>query len=160
MFSPTGYGKLIWVFGESYMSHHSEHSYARLLYHFVWATADRKPFITAEVEGKLYASIGQICKQRDWHLRAIGGTENHIHLIVQLSVKQELPDVVARIKSNSCRFIRKEGWPDFAWQQGYGVFTTDSLVRLQSYIDGQKAHHQQQDYADECRALAADKLVF
>jgi len=68
---------------------------------------------------------------------------------VQLPIKHELPDVVARIKSNSCKLIREAGWPDFAWQRGYGVFTTDSLPRLQKYIASQKTHHLTQDYEDE-----------
>ncbi|MCP3961577.1 MAG: transposase, partial [bacterium] len=57
------------------------HSHTSLKYHVVFSTKYRLPWITAELEPKLYAYIGGILRRKDGQMVEIGGVEDHIHLL-------------------------------------------------------------------------------
>ena len=56
----------------------------RLYYHLVWATKERQPLITLEKEPKLYNYIIGKADALGSIIHAIGGIENHIHLVVSI----------------------------------------------------------------------------
>jgi putative transposase len=53
----------------------------RTYYHLVWATHNRNPFITPTIESELYSYVESKIRSFDCPFHAIGGIENHIHLI-------------------------------------------------------------------------------
>lgn len=58
-------------------------------------------------------------------LHAIGGIEDHIHLIVSISPKLSNADFAKRIKGSSARYLNQEMAGDtytFVWQHEYAVF--------------------------------------
>ncbi len=57
--------------------------YTQLYLHFVWATWDRLPSISPEVEGPLYAAIIAKLRELKCVLIAIGGDVEHVHLLVR-----------------------------------------------------------------------------
>ena len=121
----------------------------RLYYHIVWATKERHPMISSDTESKLYGYIIGKANALGCIIHAIGGTENHIHLIASIPPKLSIADFVKNIKGSSAHYMNHE--PSFSlhyqfgWQRGYGVF---SLGRKQldgavAYVRNQKTHHQQ-----------------
>ena len=58
----------------------------RILVHVVFSTKERGNLITPAVEPELHAYLGGICGNRESPALAIGGTENHVHLLVSLSI--------------------------------------------------------------------------
>jgi putative transposase len=59
-------------------------------------------------------------------LHAIGGIEDHIHLIVSIPPKLSIADFAKRIKGSSARYLNQEFAKDnykFAWQHEYAVFS-------------------------------------
>ncbi|MGA9381149.1 MAG: IS200/IS605 family transposase [Phormidium sp.] len=120
----------------------------RLYYHLVWATKERQSLITPKREPDLYNYIVGKADSHRCIVHAIGGTENHIHLIVSIPPNFAIADFVQNIKGSSSHqmnqlLISSEG--KFAWQLGYGVF---SLGRKQlndaiAYVKNQKQHHLQ-----------------
>ena len=128
----------------------------RIYYHIVWSTATRLPLITENIEVKLYKYIKNKCDSLDCQLHAIGGVNDHIHLVVSIPPSMSISDFVRRIKGSSSHFINQtklESESKFAWQREYGVFSLggQQLVgkaslkenRAVAYANNQKEHHAQ-----------------
>ena len=120
-------------------------SYTQLYLHCVWATWDRLPLITAEVETPLYTVIAAKCRELGCTPLAIGGINDHIHLLVRLSPKIAVAQLVGQIKGASSHAVTHPIQPDhlFKWQGSYGAFTISqrSVPQVSGYILAQKAHH-------------------
>jgi putative transposase len=129
----------------------NHHSYTSLYYHLVWSTNGRQEFIYPEFREELYDYMGKIAIVKKWHLLAVGGTGNHIHLLLQINTLRTLSYVVSCLKANSSKFIREKFFSDFSWQAGYGVFSVDvtSLSRIKRYILNQEQHHSNMSYEKE-----------
>jgi REP-associated tyrosine transposase len=85
---------------------------------------------------------------------AIGGTENHAHVLFHLPPKLALAKAVQLLKGNSSKWIGEQGI-EFAWQEGYGAFSvsTSNLSAVTRYIRYQEAHHRKFSFEDEFRGL-------
>ncbi len=129
----------------------SHHAYTSMFYHIVWATKNRQPSIDPRFKKLLYEYIGKVAISKDWHLLAVGGVDNHIHVLIQKASRYTISDVVRLIKSNSSKFIRDKFLMNFTWQGGYSVFTVDisSLPRIKNYILNQEEHHRQMTFEKE-----------
>ncbi len=115
-------------------------------HHFVWATWDREPLLTGDVERHVYALIRQQCFLLKAELHALGGIEDHVHLFVTLPMTITLADFMKEVKGASARAVNNAyGSPkwSFKWQGGYGYFTVCSshASTVTRYIENQKQHH-------------------
>lgn len=121
--------------------------YSKLIYHLVWSTKNREPLIKKDFRKQLYIFIGGLALRRNWHLIAIGGISDHVHLLIQKDLKGALWEVVCKIKSNSSRFIKDNFSANFSWQEGYSAFTVDrlSVSKIKNYILKQEIHHKQKE---------------
>jgi len=130
------------------------HSYSRNHIHLVFSTKDRRNSIQKEMQPKLWAYIAGICKNYEMIAVAIGGTENHVHILFHLSPKISLSKAVQLLKANSSKWIGEQGM-DFAWQEGYGAFRVSSsnLDPVTRYIRNQEDHRRKFGFADEFRAI-------
>jgi len=130
----------------------------RVRLHIVFSTKDRRNLITPAVESELHAYLGGICRNRESPALAIGGTENHVHLLISLSKNLALSDFMMMLKKDSSKWIKKNRstFRDFHWQDGYGAFSIgESQVRtVTEYIRGQKERHATLTFEDELVALA------
>ena len=77
----------------------------RLFYHLVWATHERQPLITPAHEQILYPHIKGKVDFLECQLHAIGGIEDHIHIIVSIPPKLSISDFAKRIKGSSSRYL-------------------------------------------------------
>src|SRR6188472_782208 len=59
--------------------------FLQLYVHFVWATWDRLPLITPQAEARIYNCIAAKCHELKCDPIAIGGIEDHVHLLVRLA---------------------------------------------------------------------------
>jgi REP element-mobilizing transposase RayT len=80
----------------------------RLFYHLVWATHERQSLISPAHEQILYPYIKGKADFLGCQLHAIGGTENHVHLIVSIPPKLSISDFAKRIKGSSSRYLNQE----------------------------------------------------
>mgnify|MGYP002785659037 CR=1 FL=1 len=118
----------------------------KLYYHFVWATHQRKPLITRSREELLYQFIRHKTDELGGYVRAIGGIDDHVHLIVSIPPSLALAQYVHLIKGSSSRHMNSH-CPDpnapFKWQQEYGVFSISekNLSIAIRYVNNQKTHH-------------------
>jgi REP element-mobilizing transposase RayT len=132
-------------------------SYTCLHYHLVFSTKGRAPDITTEIRQRLWEYLGGIVNGAGGIPIQIGGTEDHVHLLVTLRQQPALADFMRELKAGSSGWIHHT-FPapkDFRWQTGYGAFTVShsALEIVKLYILNQEEHHKKQDYQDEFRAL-------
>lgn len=116
----------------------------RLYYHIVWATKGRHPLIDPAVESDLYGYIRGKAHALGCIVHAVGGMEDHIHLVVSIPPKLSIADFVQKIKGSSAHHLNQlPGYPKFGWQRGYGVFSLGGkqLPDAVGYVENQKNHH-------------------
>ncbi len=119
--------------------------YTQLYVHLTWSTWDRLPLITKIIQSRLYASIAKKCHQLKCEPLAIGGMEDHVHLLVRLHPAVAIATLIKEVKGTSSHLVTHELTPDefFKWQGGYGAFTIrkEDVLRLKTYIENQEFHH-------------------
>ncbi len=133
------------------------HTYSKLLTHVVWSTKDRVAMIPAAIRPDVHAYLGGIVREEGGTAVAIGGTADHVHLLIELPADQNVADCVRVVKTNASRWIH-ERWPErhaFSWQAGYGAFavSASNANRVIQYIRTQEEHHRRINYHDEFVAL-------
>ena len=132
-------------------------TYTNLLYHIVFSTRHRQPFIEPELQSELYPYLGGAIRDEGGILLERGGIADHLHLLVKLPATVALSNFVRGIKSNSSGLIHKrpEFNPAFAWQTGYAAFTVSKsqVPMISAYIQNQEKHHRKQSFKTELLAL-------
>lgn len=120
-------------------------SWYELFYHFVWATKYRAPTIDVKWESELYTVVIAKCKALDSWVHAIGGVQDHIHLVVSVSPTISIATFANQVKGNSSHFVNHVLQPNytFAWQPEYSVisFHRKHLPVMVQYVRNQKDHH-------------------
>ncbi len=119
--------------------------FTELYLHLVWATWDRLPLIEEAIEGRLYACIAEQCRSLKCDVIAIGGIEDHIHLLIRLHPTVAIAKLVKQTKGSSSHLVTHEIKPGefFKWQGAYGAFTLRKrdVPIVKAYIELQKQHH-------------------
>jgi REP element-mobilizing transposase RayT len=137
-------------------------SYSSAIFHIVFSTKERADLIRTDVLHELWKYVTGIARKHKMQMIAVGGTENHIHVLIALPARISLSDTVRTLKANSSRWLRESG-PAFSWQEGYGAFSVSpsQLERVKRYIANQKEHHTNRSYEDEfIRMLTAANIAF
>jgi REP element-mobilizing transposase RayT len=120
-------------------------SYLSLGVHIVWSTKERHPLITPDIEPRLYDFFRGIARRRGCDILAIGGTENHVHLLLVLPATIRPCDLIRELKAGSSRLIQETLKPDtwFDWQDNYALIAVSPSHRrrLIAYVNNQKQHH-------------------
>src|SRR5439155_21583465 len=100
-------------------------SLGSLYFHLVFSTKNREPFITAELQPRLFAYLGGILREHKGCLVAAGGVADHVHLLVSLHRDTSVSEALRLLKSNSSAWIHETFLElrAFAWQAGYGAFS-------------------------------------
>lgn len=128
-------------------------SLSSVLIHVIFSTKNRYPWITSEVEPELYAYMIALWKDLGCPSLQINGMLDHIHILFFLSRTVCLSEVVMKGKKESSKWIKSKGpqFREFAWQQGYGVFSVSesNADRVKDYIKNQKSHHATRTFEDE-----------
>lgn len=75
----------------------------QLLIHVVFSTKDRRNLITPDVEPDMHAYLGGICRDESSPALTIGGTANHVHLLISLGKSVAMSDLMLAVKKNSSK---------------------------------------------------------
>ncbi len=124
-----------------------------LLVHVVFSTKGREPIIFNEYSERIYSYIGGIIRSEGAEPLAIGGIEDHVHLVLKIRATHCLSDLVRKIKANSSKWVNENNLSSrkFAWQNGYGGFSVSAsqIEKVRSYIDKQAEHHKTKTFKEE-----------
>lgn len=129
------------------------HSFHNLLIHAVFSTKDRIRCMDADLRPKLFPYMGGIVREMGCTARLINGTEDHVHLLIDLRADVSVAECMRVIKANSSLWIHRT-WPPrrrFAWQTGYGAFTVSASNEdaVLEYINKQEQHHRRMSFEEE-----------
>jgi len=133
-------------------------SLAKILVHTVFSTKDRRPFLRDNVlREELHRYLGGILANHDCQPLSIGGGEDHVHILSTLSRTCQASEMVKEVKRGSSLWLKTKDpdLPDFAWQNGYGIFSIgfSQVEAVRNYIAGQEEHHRKVTFQDEFREL-------
>ena len=129
------------------------HSHSCCLLHVVFATAGRRSILPDAMREQLYGFIGGIAREHGLPALAVGGTADHIHVLISLPRTISVAKAIQVLKGSSSKWIH-ENFPHmrgFAWQEGYGAFSIGVSQRdvTVHYIETQMEHHQRYGFAEE-----------
>jgi REP element-mobilizing transposase RayT len=84
---------------------------------------------------------------------AIGGVQDHIHILLSLPATIPVAKAIEIIKGGSSKWIHESfpAYREFAWQEGYGAFSVSiSHVKATvAYIQTQGEHHRKKSFEEE-----------
>lgn len=118
--------------------------HAQLYVHLVWATYRRMPLIAGEVRTPVYAAIHAACGELDVEVIALGGVDDHVHLLVGLPPTVAVGAVAHRARGAATHLVNHT-FPEtfFLWQTGYAALTVSpsQLAVVSQYIQTQEMRH-------------------
>ena len=106
------------------------HSYATNYIHLVFSTKERNQTIQKDIQPRLWAYMATIYRNHDIITKAVGGLDDHAHLLFQLPAPLALSKSVYLVKAFSSKWM-KQFVKSFDWQEGYGAFSV-SASQLES----------------------------
>ncbi len=120
-------------------------SMTEVIVHFVWATKKREPILTAQWEPVVYRCIQGKCRRLKCTVLALGGLEDHVHLLAVVPSHVSVCDLMRQVKGVSARFANGE-LPlgvFLQWQEGYSALSISrsDVERVKQYILCQKQRH-------------------
>jgi putative transposase len=135
-------------------------SFWHLYYHLIWATRERRPLISAQLERELHGHLVAHALQFGVTVHAINSVADHVHLVASIPPWVKVADVVGQLKESSSFLMnqRCNGGDRFGWQTGYGILSVgpSNLDRTIKYVLWQKEHHAEGCLVDALESLAGD----
>jgi putative transposase len=125
------------------------HTYVSELIHCVFSTKHRRNLIPAEVQPQLWAFLGGVARKNGFKALIVGGTENHVHILLSLPATMPLAKAMQLVKGASSHWMNETFKGEFAWQEGYGAFTLGVSQKGDTiaYIQNQAEHHRKRKFS-------------
>jgi REP element-mobilizing transposase RayT len=126
--------------------------------HLVFSTKERRPFLRdPALRETLHSHLAEVSKRLDCPTIAVGGVEDHVHLLGRLDRKitqAEWVKELKRVSSSWLKSLRKD-LDEFQWQGGYANFSVSvsNLDIVKNYIFRQEEHHRKMTFQDELRSF-------
>jgi putative transposase len=130
------------------------HSYVSSVFHVRLQHQTTHAAHSPRHQSRLWNYLAGIARNHGMRVLAVGGTENHVHVLVVLPADMALSDAVRTLKANSSRWVRETD-RFFAWQEGYGAFSVSpsQFERVKRYIANQPVHHRKHSFEQEFLAM-------
>ena len=128
-------------------------SFTSINIHFVFSTKNRKCLIDDKIKSRLWGYMGGIAKDNKMTALAIGGTNNHVHMLLSMPAVLSPAKSIQLIKSNSSKWVNEEfrHKTGFSWQVGYSGFSVGpkQIKNVINYINRQEEHHRIKSFEEE-----------
>jgi putative transposase len=128
------------------------HTYSLNFLHCVFSTKGRLPLIADPPQ--VWRTLQVVARNAQVSVIAVGGTANHVHLLLELPKTRTLPDVMRELKANSSARLRRSTRV-FAWQDGYGAISVSptAIPAVTRYINEQERHHSSRSFEQEFTSI-------
>jgi len=106
--------------------------------------------------GRFHAFIGGVVRTLGGVPLAVGGTFDHVHLLIGLKPVHGVSDFVREVKKASNHWVHHEvRMAAFTWQEGYAVFSVSpgNLGPVTRYIQNQEEHHRVTTFREEFESM-------
>lgn len=130
------------------------HSYSQNHIHLVFSTKGRVQCMKKDIQPRLWDYMAAIYRNHEIVTEAVGGIDDHVHLLFRLPARLALSEAVYLVKTGSSKWM-KQFVVDFDWQEGYGAFavSVSNLNRVIKYIHNQGSYHKKVAFQQEFLAL-------
>ncbi|MDE5568933.1 MAG: transposase [Muribaculaceae bacterium] len=124
----------------------------------VFAVKYRDAVINALWRKKMFAVIGQTLKEIDGVMpMAIGGTDDHVHILFSTNGLVGEAEIVRKVKSESSLWVNNNGLTRcrFAWQRGGAriSYSSSAVKDVIAYINNQVEHHKNISFRQEYESI-------
>ena len=132
-------------------------AYTELIYHIVFSTQGRVPWLKVEQLTECCRYVGGIVRDLKGTLLDANGAEDHLHLVAHVPPTISISDFLRETKAGSSKWIHRT-YPaigDFAWQESHAAFTVSksALPDVLKYVRNQQEHHRKMSFQEELIAL-------
>ena len=125
----------------------------KIYLHIIFHTKTESPNVEAEDIPRLHEYIGALVNSTGSQILSVGGTGNHVHVLLMFSKTDTVAHIIEEMKRNSSRWLKTVSprYKNFAWQGGYAVFSVSQSVvdRTKQYVLNQEEHHKKVSFHDE-----------
>jgi len=113
--------------------------------------------INPELRVRLWPFLAGIARQNGMKALAVGGVEDHVHILLSLPATVPVAKAMQLIKAGASKWVH-ETFPDqrmFSWQVKYGAFSVSEsqLNVVIDYVKNQETHHRRMTFKEEFEAL-------
>jgi putative transposase len=127
-------------------------SLSKIYLHLIFSTKGRAPLIRDQMRDPLHRYMATVLKNLGCHANLINSVNDHVHLLFELGRTVAVSKVVEDAKKSSSKWIKTQpgGAADFAWQNGYGMFSVShsNVEAVKDYIANQREHHRRRTFQD------------
>jgi REP element-mobilizing transposase RayT len=121
--------------------------------HIIFSTKERRPWLNKEIRPRVWAYVSRILQNLECQSITIGGVEDHIHVLCNLTKKHAPMKVLEVIKKDASKFVKTLGTDlsAFHWQDGYGLFgvSPSHVEAVRAYVIRQEEHHGKETFQEE-----------
>jgi REP element-mobilizing transposase RayT len=132
-------------------------SFIKIWVHCVWTTKNRIPYLQNKIRYKVISHIRENAFQKGIYIDHINGYFDHLHVIISLGGRQNISDLMHKIKGESSFWINRNNLTSlrFEWQDDFYAVSIgmDHLNNLRRYIKNQENHHQRISSEEEINRL-------
>ena len=132
-------------------------TYTKIYLHIVFAVKDREALLPPLLQKRIYSYMATVLRDKGHFPVTIGGTENHVHILIDYAMSQPIPDMVRELKTCVTKLINTNHLIpfQFAWQRGYACFSysASQVAAVKNYIDHQAEHHDKMTLREEMAAI-------
>jgi putative transposase len=116
-------------------------------YHLVWCVKYRHKVLFGDIEKRLKELLYKVAEDNNVTILTMETDEDHIHLLIECSPQNYIPDMMKALKGVTARQLLKESpdlkkklWGGHLWNPSYFVATVSENTEEQiiNYIKGQK----------------------
>lgn len=133
-----------------------------LFAHVIIEVKERKPLLKNVLRVVYFAWLKKTMLQKGVRIHAVGGGEEHVHLLLQLHPAQNLLQVVKQLKEESLSFIGTNDFlkEPFAWAEEYTAFTVSpgAVKQTLDYIERQDEFHQSKSLEQEMEQISKTRI--
>lgn len=132
-------------------------TYTSIYIHLVFAVKHREAMLVPVYRPRIFQYMCGILHADGHEPVAIGGTDNHVHLLIKYNINKLIPDMVRDLKANASKFVNQElvFRQRFEWQRGYGAFSVSprDVEPVVEYIKSQPEHHNNMTLEQEVKTM-------
>ncbi len=137
--------------------------FIKIWVHLIWATKNRKPYLTKKIRTKVFSHIRDNAKEKGIHLDFINGYKEHVHILFSMNQEQSIAKIVHLLKGESSHWINENKLIKckFSWQEEYlaASISPSAVNTVREYIKNQEEHHRIKSFTEEYQ-IFVDKYGF
>ncbi len=119
----------------------------------MWATKNRQKIISKQLKPLLLSHIKENSIKKEIFIDCMNCVEDHIHILLSLSIDQTISKVMQLIKGESSFWVNQQNIikDKFEWQDEYiGLSVSESAIdKVRAYIKNQEQHHSKKTFEQE-----------